>query len=78
MVNEFILISINDIWLPLQFDILIAVLSDEAMAVQTPRFTPDGKYLVWLQRPYGGPHHGAHAIVKYNWSTKEVKSLRNT
>ncbi|XP_065201049.1 acylamino-acid-releasing enzyme-like isoform X2 [Planococcus citri] len=48
------------------------ILSDKNVAVQSPRFSPDGKYLIWLQRPYGGPHHAAHSIVRCNWDTKEI------
>lgn len=51
----------------------LVTLSGENLSVQSPRFSPDGKYLVWLQRPFGGPHHAVHSLVKLNWSTKEVK-----
>lgn len=39
-------------------------LSDEECAVHSPRISPDGNYLIWLQREAGAvPHHNAHALV---------------
>ena len=39
-------------------------LSDDDCAVHSPRISPDGNYLVWLQRKAGAvPHHNAHALV---------------
>lgn len=50
------------------------ILSDEALSVSSPRFSPDGKYLVWLQHPSGGPHQSAFALVKCDWETKNVNT----
>lgn len=36
----------------------------ENASVKSPRFTLDGECLVFLQRPSGGPHAGAFALVK--------------
>ncbi|XP_020296505.1 acylamino-acid-releasing enzyme-like isoform X2 [Pseudomyrmex gracilis] len=39
-------------------------LSDDDCAVQSPRISPDGNYLVWLQRKAGAvPHHNAHKLM---------------
>ncbi|EZA54140.1 acylamino-acid-releasing enzyme isoform X2 [Ooceraea biroi] len=39
-------------------------LSPDGHAVHSPRLSPDGSYLVWLQREAGVvPHHNAHALV---------------
>lgn len=53
---------------------ITAVLSDPTMSVCSPQFSPDGKYLVWLQCPVGGPHFSASALIKCNWNTKEVRN----
>lgn len=32
--------------------------------MHSPRISPDGNYLVWLQREAGAlPHHNAHALM---------------
>ena len=36
----------------------------EGKAVKSPIFTPDGKFLIWLQRDAEGPHHSAMALMK--------------
>lgn len=42
----------------------IGNLSDDGYAVHSPRISPDGNYLVWLQREAGAvPHHNAHKLV---------------
>ncbi|KAH0948413.1 hypothetical protein HN011_002804 [Eciton burchellii] len=42
-------------------------LSPDEYAVHSPRISPDGNYLVWLQRKAGiVPHHNAHALVMRN------------
>ncbi|KAK7602184.1 hypothetical protein V9T40_009625 [Parthenolecanium corni] len=51
------------------------ILSDEALSVSSPRFSPDGKYLVWLQHPSGGPHQSAFALVKCDWETKNITTV---
>ncbi|KAL0100888.1 hypothetical protein PUN28_019344 [Cardiocondyla obscurior] len=39
-------------------------LSDDGCAVHSPRISPDGNYLVWLQRKAGVvPHHNVHKLV---------------
>ncbi|CAL8097794.1 unnamed protein product [Calicophoron daubneyi] len=48
-------------------------LSDPNQAALCPRFSPDGKFLVWLEHPLGGPHRQPHSLVKMSWPyRKEV------
>ncbi|CAH2980507.1 unnamed protein product [Chilo suppressalis] len=37
-------------------------ISNDGMAVRSPRFSPNGD-LFWLQRTVGGPHHACHQLV---------------
>ncbi|XP_025831069.1 acylamino-acid-releasing enzyme isoform X2 [Agrilus planipennis] len=47
----------------LDFNGNYVTLSEEDKSVKSPRFTPDDKTLVWLQRNAGGPHHSTMALV---------------
>lgn len=38
-------------------------LSNDGCAVRCPRISPDGKYLIWLERAAGGAHHNAHRLM---------------
>ncbi|KAL7645740.1 UNVERIFIED_CONTAM: hypothetical protein RMT77_002617 [Armadillidium vulgare] len=40
--------------------------------VQSPRFSPDGKKVVFLQNPVGGPHVRSSQLCLMDWKTKEV------
>jgi hypothetical protein len=51
------------------------VLSSEGQAVGSPRFSLNGEHLVWLQRPSGGPHNGAHKLMCCKWNSKQVCAL---
>ncbi|KAJ1522012.1 hypothetical protein ONE63_002334 [Megalurothrips usitatus] len=51
------------------------VLSSENHAVRSPRFSPDGRYLVWLQRKSGGVHHGGLQLICCSWESKKVSTL---
>lgn len=51
------------------------VLSNEGQAVSSPRFSLNGEHLVWLQRPSGGPHNGAHKLMCCKWNSKQVCAL---
>uniref|UniRef100_A0A1B6KI34 acylaminoacyl-peptidase n=1 Tax=Graphocephala atropunctata TaxID=36148 RepID=A0A1B6KI34_9HEMI len=42
-------------------------LSGEGLAAHSPRLSPAGDFLVWLQRPAHGPHNGCHQLVKAVW-----------
>ncbi|XP_043269367.1 acylamino-acid-releasing enzyme-like isoform X2 [Venturia canescens] len=49
-------------------------LSDNGCAVRSPRFSPDGKHLIWLERESGGPHHNAHRLMHLKWTPELGKS----
>ena len=51
------------------------VLSSEGQSVHSPRFSTNGEYLVWLQRPSGGPHHAAQKLMSYKWNLQQVCGL---
>jgi hypothetical protein len=36
-----------------------------------PRFSPNGKYLIWLERDISPPHHHVHRLVYLKWDTIE-------
>ncbi|XP_067011010.1 acylamino-acid-releasing enzyme [Anabrus simplex] len=58
-------------------DGIFRLLSEEGCAVRSPRFSPDGESLVWLERPADGPHHAAHKLVLYKWNSGEKEVLIN-
>ncbi|XP_043497598.1 acylamino-acid-releasing enzyme-like isoform X1 [Polistes fuscatus] len=39
------------------------LLTKDGCAVRAPKISPDGKYLVWLERSASGPHHNAHRLM---------------
>uniref|UniRef100_A0A1E1X5B5 Acylamino-acid-releasing enzyme n=1 Tax=Amblyomma aureolatum TaxID=187763 RepID=A0A1E1X5B5_9ACAR len=41
-------------------------------SIYSPRFSPDGNTLVYLQAEVGGPHFQACQLVKCNWETKQA------
>uniref|UniRef100_A0A023GNQ5 Acylamino-acid-releasing enzyme n=1 Tax=Amblyomma triste TaxID=251400 RepID=A0A023GNQ5_AMBTT len=41
-------------------------------SIYSPRFSPDGNTLVYLQTEVGGPHFQACQLVKCNWETKQA------
>ncbi|XP_046424381.1 acylamino-acid-releasing enzyme-like [Neodiprion fabricii] len=43
-------------------------LSANNCAVRSPRFSPNGKYLIWLERQAGGPHHNAQRLMRKEWT----------
>lgn len=52
-----------------------SVLSSEGQAVRSPRFSLNGERLVWLQRPSGGAHNGAHKLMCCKWNSKQVETI---
>ncbi|XP_051170395.1 acylamino-acid-releasing enzyme-like isoform X1 [Leptopilina boulardi] len=46
-------------------------ISTDGCAVRAPRFSPDGKTLVWLERDLGGAHHSCHRLMRLKWETNE-------
>ncbi|XP_034230379.1 acylamino-acid-releasing enzyme-like isoform X2 [Thrips palmi] len=49
-----------------------SILSTAGEAVRSPRFSPNGEYLIWLQRKAGGPHHAGQQLMCCSWKTKKV------
>lgn len=47
----------------------------EDYSVRSPRFTPDGKVLIWLQRKIGGPHAACLTLVKTSVPVSKNVSL---
>lgn len=48
-------------------------LSSDGCAVHSPRFSPDKKYLIWLEREAGGPHHNAHRLMHLEFASENSK-----
>ncbi|XP_034945879.1 acylamino-acid-releasing enzyme-like isoform X2 [Chelonus insularis] len=48
-------------------------LSSDGCCVRSPRFSPDGKHLVWLERDLSGPHHNCHRLMHLNWENRTEK-----
>lgn len=48
-------------------------LSNDGCAVHSPRLSPSGSYLVWLERESGGAHHNAHRLM-----LRDFKSMQQT
>lgn len=46
-----------------------------SQAVRSPRFSPDGQYLVWLQGEAGGPHHAGLKLMCCLWETRKVSTV---
>ncbi|KAI4460703.1 serine peptidase s9 family member [Holotrichia oblita] len=44
-------------------------------SVKDPRFTPDGKTIIWLQREAGGPHAACMSLVKTTAPLKENSEI---
>lgn len=47
------------------------------MTVKSPIFSPNGKYVLWLQRKAGGPHASAMQLVRADTPLNENVSLKN-
>lgn len=47
------------------------IISQKGKSVRSPRFSSDGKYLMWLQRDEAGPHNNCHELVKTSWPITE-------
>ncbi|KAJ8676561.1 hypothetical protein QAD02_012348 [Eretmocerus hayati] len=46
------------------------ILSTERVACRSPRFSPDGQFLVWLERNLSVAHHHVHRLMRLKWDTK--------
>lgn len=47
-------------------------------SIYSPRFSPDGATLVYLQSEVGGPHFQSCQLIKCNWETKETVIVVDT
>ncbi|KAL1132333.1 hypothetical protein AAG570_010289, partial [Ranatra chinensis] len=56
-------------------DNIFRKLSGPNLAVRSPQFSPDGRSLVWLERPAGGPHHACHRLIKYDWESNQLSTV---
>ncbi|KAJ1976447.1 hypothetical protein H4R35_002696 [Dimargaris xerosporica] len=50
-------------------------LSDARWAVQTPRLTPDGRQLVYLAHPVGGPHRSCATLMAYTFADQATATI---
>lgn len=46
-------------------------LSTDGCSARSPRFSPDGKTLVWMERDLGSAHHSCHRLMRVKWETDE-------
>lgn len=53
---------------------ILAEINLKNKSVKEPRFTPDGKTLIWLQRSAGGPHAACMSLVKTTAPLSETVS----
>ncbi|XP_017884457.1 acylamino-acid-releasing enzyme-like [Ceratina calcarata] len=49
-------------------------ISSDGCAVRRPRFSPDRKKLIWLEREAGGPHHNAHRLMYLELNSENLKA----
>ncbi|OAD53128.1 Acylamino-acid-releasing enzyme, partial [Eufriesea mexicana] len=49
-------------------------ISNDGCAVHSPRFSPDRKYLIWLEREAGGAHHNAHRLMYLEFNSENSKA----
>ncbi|XP_076680361.1 acylamino-acid-releasing enzyme isoform X2 [Andrena cerasifolii] len=49
-------------------------LSSDGCAVRCPRFSPDEKYLIWLERAAGGAHHNAHRLMRLEFNSEKLEA----
>ncbi|CAD6208349.1 GSCOCG00003355001-RA-CDS [Cotesia congregata] len=54
-------------WIFLLKDGKMEKLSNDNCCVRSPRFSPDGKHLVWIERDLSGPHHNAQRLMHILW-----------
>ncbi|XP_011300433.1 acylamino-acid-releasing enzyme isoform X2 [Fopius arisanus] len=58
-------------WVFLLKDGVFQKLSGDNRGVRSPRFSPDGKKLVWLERDLSGPHHITHRLMSIDWESSD-------
>ncbi|XP_063974905.1 acylamino-acid-releasing enzyme-like isoform X2 [Diachasmimorpha longicaudata] len=58
-------------WVFLLKDNIFQKLSADNRGVRSPRFSPDGKKLVWLERELNGPHHTTHRLMSIDWKSED-------
>lgn len=47
-------------------------------AIYSPRFSPDGSTLVYLQNEIGGPHSQSCQLMKCSWDKKDILLIVDT
>uniref|UniRef100_A0A8R1EUM8 Acylamino-acid-releasing enzyme N-terminal domain-containing protein n=1 Tax=Caenorhabditis japonica TaxID=281687 RepID=A0A8R1EUM8_CAEJA len=52
-------------------------LSDDAIAAENISFSPNGKTLVWFQRPADGPHQAVLELIAIEWNGSEKSEKGN-
>lgn len=67
----------RDSWVFLLKDGNYQKLSNDGCAVRSPRISPDGNYLIWLERSAGGPHHNAHRLMRLDFRSCVSSSMKN-
>ncbi|XP_043258175.1 acylamino-acid-releasing enzyme-like [Colletes gigas] len=61
-------------WIFLLKDAEYKKLSSDGCAVRCPRFSPDGKHLIWLERAAGGAHHNAHRLMHLDFNSEKPEA----
>ncbi|KAL7300788.1 hypothetical protein TKK_0006762 [Trichogramma kaykai] len=51
------------------------LLTGKDISVRAPRFSPDGKYLVWLERDMGPAHHDVQRLMYMEWEQQVPQVL---
>ncbi|XP_014228091.1 acylamino-acid-releasing enzyme-like [Trichogramma pretiosum] len=51
------------------------LLTTAGKACKTPQFSPDGRYLIWLERETGKQHHNVQRLMKIQWGFNETPDI---
>ncbi|XP_031836700.1 acylamino-acid-releasing enzyme [Nomia melanderi] len=61
-------------WIFLWKDGEFKKLSSDGCAVRCPRLSPDGRFLIWLEREAGGAHQNAHRLMHLDLQSEKQKA----